>query len=79
LGCKTIELCLLLACWLLFDPEDGSIFSSEMLAEFYQTTWHYNPEDGMLPHSHCCKKLILNVAFAVIYVLQKYFLFERKK
>jgi hypothetical protein len=30
--------------------------TSEMLANFYQAIWHYNPEDSHL-HTHCCENL----------------------
>jgi hypothetical protein len=30
--------------------------TSEMSVNFYQTTWHYNPEDNHL-HSRCCENL----------------------
>jgi hypothetical protein len=30
--------------------------TSETLVNFYQTTWHYNPEDSHL-HTHCHENL----------------------
>jgi hypothetical protein len=34
--------------------------TSEMSINFYQTTWHNNPEDSHL-HSHCCEDLNLTI------------------
>jgi hypothetical protein len=37
--------------------------TSEMLANFYQTTWHYNPEDSHLhTHHHENLKSYLNIS-----------------
>jgi hypothetical protein len=33
---------------LLFNCEDGTIYSSEILVNFYWTTWHHIPDDSTL-------------------------------
>jgi hypothetical protein len=40
---------------LLFDPENEGDISSETLADFHQSAWHYIPEDRTLSKHKLCK------------------------